>query len=96
MGETGCGKTRLIRFMCDLLAQGSGNRNMLILKVCTPPFVFMFQSVCSYCTRYMVVRQRRTSPGFWKRQKMKLNRIGLETLTQLFSLMKPIPRKQLG
>ena len=33
MGETGCGKTRLIRFMCDLIAQGSGNRNMLILKV---------------------------------------------------------------
>ena len=22
MGETGCGKTRLIRYMCDLVAQG--------------------------------------------------------------------------
>ena len=33
MGETGCGKTRLIRFMCNLASQGSGHRNMLILKV---------------------------------------------------------------
>ena len=33
MGETGCGKTRLIRFMCDLIAQGTGRGNMLILKV---------------------------------------------------------------
>ena len=34
MGETGCGKTRLIRYMCDLARQGNeGIRNMLILKV---------------------------------------------------------------
>ena len=33
MGETGCGKTRLIRFMCNLASQGSSQRNMLILKV---------------------------------------------------------------
>ena len=33
MGETGCGKTRLIRFMCNLASQGSGHRNMLTLKV---------------------------------------------------------------
>ena len=33
MGETGCGKTRLIRFMCNLSSQGSGQNNMLILKV---------------------------------------------------------------
>ena len=33
MGETGCGKTRLIRFMCDLIAQEAGKGNMLILKV---------------------------------------------------------------
>ena len=38
MGETGCGKTRLIRFMCDLAAQGckysdQNIRNMLIMKV---------------------------------------------------------------
>ena len=40
MGETGCGKTRLIRYMCDLAAQSGNARsstkkmnNMLILKV---------------------------------------------------------------
>ena len=41
MGETGCGKTRLIRYMCDLAAQGGRvhsavekRNNMLIMKVC--------------------------------------------------------------
>ena len=33
MGETGCGKTRLIRYMCDLARQGMDRRNMLIMKV---------------------------------------------------------------
>ena len=33
MGETGCGKTRLIQFMCSLQALQSGANNMLILKV---------------------------------------------------------------
>ena len=33
MGETGCGKTRLIRYMCDLAREGQEARNMLILKV---------------------------------------------------------------
>ena len=38
MGETGCGKTRLIRYMCDLAARGckdggSHVSNMLIMKV---------------------------------------------------------------
>ena len=38
MGETGCGKTRLIRYMCDLAAQGCRQgeervKNMLIMKV---------------------------------------------------------------
>ena len=33
MGETGCGKTRLIRYMCDLARQGTKKRNMLIMKV---------------------------------------------------------------
>ena len=35
MGETGCGKTRLIRYMCDLARQGEDQRNMLIMKVRT-------------------------------------------------------------
>ncbi|XP_022803330.1 E3 ubiquitin-protein ligase rnf213-alpha-like isoform X2 [Stylophora pistillata] len=33
MGETGCGKTRLIRYMCGLQAGPKGPRNMLHLKV---------------------------------------------------------------
>ena len=33
MGETGCGKTRLIRYMCDLAREGREGRNMLIMKV---------------------------------------------------------------
>lgn len=33
MGETGCGKTRLIRYMCDLARQGMNKTNMMILKV---------------------------------------------------------------
>ncbi len=38
MGETGCGKTRLIRYMCNLAAQSGSAKNdkknnMLILKV---------------------------------------------------------------
>ena len=33
MGETGCGKTRLIRYMCGLQAGPKGPRNMLLLKV---------------------------------------------------------------
>ena len=33
MGETGCGKTRLIRYMCDLAREGREGRNMLIKKV---------------------------------------------------------------
>ena len=33
MGETGCGKTRLIQFMCSLQAMPIGAQNMLILKV---------------------------------------------------------------
>ncbi|XP_064403130.1 E3 ubiquitin-protein ligase RNF213-like isoform X2 [Halichondria panicea] len=33
MGETGCGKTRLIRYMCDLARGGRDLKNMLILKI---------------------------------------------------------------
>ena len=35
MGETGCGKTRLIRYMCDLARHGRNLKNMLIIKVRT-------------------------------------------------------------
>ena len=33
MGETGSGKTRLVRYMCDLARQGQKVKNLLILKV---------------------------------------------------------------
>ncbi len=32
MGETGCGKTRLIRYMCDLAKQDMEGKNLLTLK----------------------------------------------------------------
>ena len=42
MGETGCGKTRLIRYMCDIAKPADDGRNMLILKVKT----YIFQNLC--------------------------------------------------
>jgi len=33
MGETGCGKTRLIRYMCDLQTCDTGVDNLRMLKV---------------------------------------------------------------
>ena len=35
MGETGCGKTRLVKFMCDLQKPpGVQMNNMVLMKVC--------------------------------------------------------------
>ncbi|XP_029109785.1 E3 ubiquitin-protein ligase rnf213-beta [Scleropages formosus] len=33
MGETGCGKTRLVRFLCDLQREGRNTENMILVKV---------------------------------------------------------------
>ncbi|KAL7825428.1 hypothetical protein AOLI_G00326350 [Acnodon oligacanthus] len=33
MGETGCGKTRLVKFMCDLLRKGDDKTNLLMVRV---------------------------------------------------------------
>ncbi|XP_048870948.1 E3 ubiquitin-protein ligase rnf213-beta [Brienomyrus brachyistius] len=33
MGETGCGKTRLVRFLCDLQREGKNTENMKLIKV---------------------------------------------------------------
>ena len=41
MGETGCGKTRLIRFMCELQAGPNGPKNLLLMKVC-PNYSLLF------------------------------------------------------
>ena len=47
MGETGCGKTRLIRYMCDLQAFGSSCKTMLMMKV---NFIHIFcYQFCYYC-----------------------------------------------
>ena len=46
MGETGCGKTRLIRFMCDLAAQGTGKGNMLIMKA---RLMYLVTCTCTSC-----------------------------------------------
>ena len=43
MGETGCGKTRLIRYMCDLARQGMDKNNMMILKVTASMSVKLLQ-----------------------------------------------------
>ena len=34
MGETGCGKTRLLRYLCELQAKAYGAKNLLTMKVC--------------------------------------------------------------
>ena len=44
MGETGCGKTRLIRYMCGLQAGPNGPRNMLLVKVSTELFNYEDQA----------------------------------------------------
>ena len=33
MGETGCGKTRLLRYFCELQAKAFGVKTMICLKV---------------------------------------------------------------
>uniref|UniRef100_S4RZQ0 Uncharacterized protein n=1 Tax=Petromyzon marinus TaxID=7757 RepID=S4RZQ0_PETMA len=43
MGETGCGKTKLIRYMCDLQKSGREAENMILVKVhggVTPHFIY--------------------------------------------------------
>ena len=34
MGETGCGKTRLLRYLCELQAKNYDTKNLLTMKVC--------------------------------------------------------------
>lgn len=45
MGETGCGKTLLIRYMCGLQAGPDGPRNMLLVKVSTELFNYEDQAM---------------------------------------------------
>src|SRR6218665_786459 len=48
MGETGCGKTRLIKFMCDLWKpSGSDMKNMILMKVKLLICLVMFEIIYS-------------------------------------------------
>ena len=40
MGETGCGKTRLIRYLCGLQTEGLELKNLLLMKVQFKIFAF--------------------------------------------------------
>ena len=43
MGETGCGKTRLVRFMCDLQKPaGVDLNNMILMKVVKRNFIYIY------------------------------------------------------
>ena len=66
MGETGCGKTRLIRYMCDLAAQGGNKRtrsqdgkdikNMLIMKVRKLTCNIITKGFINFKTMYYVIK----------------------------------------
>lgn len=61
MGETGCGKTCLIRYMCGLQSGPGGPKNMLLMKVRIRQFDFFALrksftqripfSLCIYCNQ---------------------------------------------
>lgn len=59
MGETGCGKTRLIRFMCDLQAFGSGHTTMLMMKVNSAVSKKIFNNSNVTVYRFMVELQKK-------------------------------------
>jgi hypothetical protein len=65
MGETGCGKTRLIRYMCDLAKKGQDTRNMLILKVAF--FSFCIQDYCDRNCPCLI--------GTWRNQRGRYHSI---------------------
>ena len=47
MGETGCGKTCLIRYMCGLQSGPGGPKNMLLMKVDIFLLLFVCGCVCA-------------------------------------------------
>ena len=57
MGETGCGKTCLIRYMCGLQSGPGGPKNMLLMKVRNKQVVFyrVILPICEYVlTVYLI------------------------------------------
>jgi len=54
MGETGCGKTRLIKFMCDLWKPpGAEVTNMILMKVTEITFISLKCILC-YCVLHIL------------------------------------------
>ena len=58
MGETGCGKTRLIKFMCDLQKPSDGPdiQNMILMKVC----ILSDDGMCIFCNLKPSILKRYT------------------------------------
>ena len=58
MGETGCGKTRLIKYMCALAKQGKKLKTFFMLKVLVTYYWFyMILPALYFILRYMVEQQ---------------------------------------
>ncbi len=89
MGETGCGKTRLIRYMCDLLRQGKDTTNMLILKVIS--FVACI-FIKNFLHRFMVVQLKLLLLTSSIRHSKYLQEIEIWDWILLYFLMKLILR----
>ena len=80
MGETGCGKTRLIRYMCDLARGRNSRKNMLILKVSSghlQSLNFVYTVYAVY--RYMEEPKKKILSSLWllpKKKPRETKRIG--------------------
>lgn len=105
IGETGCGKTRLVRYMCQLQARlkmnpqrrgGALPQTFFILKVsdCFFQDVWEVRPLPRY-SRYMVELQRMTSSLSLRRFKKLPIRTGSEAWKLLCSLMRPTPQMPL-
>ena len=73
MGETGCGKTRLIRYMCELQKRETSGKNLVMLKVEIMPQIQL--STCFFLiNRYMVELLSKISSMLSKKLLDWLNR----------------------
>ena len=57
MGETGCGKTCLIRYMCGLQSGPGGPKKMLLMKVRNKQVVFykVILPICEYSLEESII-----------------------------------------
>ena len=63
MGDTGCGKTRLIRYMCDFTKQQTHLQNMFIMKVSKSESIFKCQSCTGSHVSHHVCTERTMRDG---------------------------------